>query len=142
MDKNANEKIGIIAGSFDVIHPGYVRMFKEAKTVCSKLIIALQVDPTIDRPHKCKPILNVLDREEILRSIRYIDDVVVYGSENELNRIMNTLDYDIRILGEEYKNTQFNGIEANKEIFWIKRNHVYSTTWFKQKIFEERLSQI
>ena len=71
----SNKTIGIIAGSFDFIHAGYIRMFKDAKSICDHLIIALQGDPTIDRPHKCKPVQSIEDRREILESIKYVDEI-------------------------------------------------------------------
>ena len=93
-------KRGLICGSFDVIHPGYIHLFRDAKSVCTKLIIALQSDPTVDRPEKMKPLQSVEDRELILRSIRYVDDIVHYTTEKELYQLLQQPDlYDVRILG-------------------------------------------
>lgn len=130
--------IGLLAGSFDLIHPGYIRMFKHSKTTCDKLIVALQGDPTIERSRKCKPVQSLDDRKEILLSIKYIDDIVEYNTEKELYDLLSTLDYDIRILGEEYMNTQFTGFDLNKPVLWIKRDHDYSTTKLKESIYQER----
>ena len=77
-------KVGIVAGNFDVVHPGYVRLFKDAKTACDHLVIALQTDSSIERPEKLRPILSVEERTEILMSIRYIDEVLVYTTEEQL----------------------------------------------------------
>lgn len=132
-------KKGIIAGSFDLIHPGYVRMFKESKKFCNHLIIALQDDPTLERPRKCKPIHTIEERIEILQSISYIDEIVTYNTEAELYELFKVLDYDVRILGDEYRDTNYTGKDLNKEVIWIDRLHDYSTTKLKEKIFKERL---
>ena len=71
-------KVGVIAGNFDVIHPGYIKMFKECKSKCDRFVILLHTDPSIERPHKLKPILSVEERIEILESIKYITDVHTY----------------------------------------------------------------
>ena len=82
-------KIGLVAGNFDVIHPGYVKMFEDAKeNTCNYLVVALQSDPTIDRPEKSKPVQTVEEREYILKSIRYVDEVVHYNTEEELLDIL------------------------------------------------------
>ena len=126
--------VGLVCGSFDVIHPGYIKMFIDAKSVCSKIIIALQSDPTIDRPHKEKPLQTPEEREFILRSIRYIDDVVHYTTEQDLYNILKTDIYDVRILGTDYLEKIFTGSDLNREIYFHDRNHEYSTTEYKKKI--------
>lgn len=131
---------GIIAGSFDLIHPGYVRMFEEAKRHCDYLIVALQDDPTQERPHKCKPVQTLSDRKEILESLRNVDEVLTYSSEKSLYDLLKRVDYDFRILGEEYRDSEFTGKDLEKNVLWIKRNHDYSTTSLKEKIYEERNS--
>lgn len=129
---------GIIAGSFDLIHPGYVRMFKEAKNRCDYLIVALQDDPTLERPNKCRPVQGLFDRKEILESLRDVDEVMTYSSEKSLYDLLRKVDYDVRILGEEYRDAEFTGKDLGKEVLWIQRNHDYSTTSLKEKIYEER----
>lgn len=130
---------GIIAGSFDLIHPGYVRMFKESRAICDYLIIALQDDPTIERIHKCKPVHTIEERKEILESIRYVDEIVTYNTESELYELLKNVEYDIRILGIEYRGLNYTGKDLDKEIFWIERQHAYSVTRLKECIYEERL---
>ncbi len=132
-------KKGIICGSFDLIHPGYIRMFKEAKNVCEVLIIALQGDPTIDRPHKCKPVQSLEDRKEILEAIRYVDMIVTYNTERELFELLNKISYDVRILGSDYKNiSKYTGSKLNKPVYYCERSHDYSTTRLKEAIYNER----
>lgn len=125
---------GIIAGNFDVIHPGYIYMFRDAKKYCDHLTIALQTDPTIERPEKIKPILSFEERDMVLRSIRYIDDVVLYTTEKELNNILKTMKYNVRILGDDYRNKYATGQEYSGKIVYLNRDHGWSTTKFKQEI--------
>lgn len=129
-------KIGLIAGSFDVIHPGYIRMFKESKNICSHLIVALQDDPTIDRPEKCKPVQSISDRIEILESIKYIDKIIVYNTEEDLLNLLKETDFEVRILGSDYIGKNFTGDNMGKPTEFINRNHKYSTTDLKQRISE------
>tara|TARA_R110002126_G_scaffold277593_3_gene423666 strand:+ start:2333 stop:2767 length:435 start_codon:yes stop_codon:yes gene_type:complete len=135
-------KIGIIAGNFDVIHPGYVKMFEDAKqNACNYLVIALQSDPTIDRPEKSKPVQTVEEREYILRSISYIDEVIHYNTESELLDILTNFDYDIRILGSDYQdqNKIFTGSSLNKDIYFHSRTHNYSASDLKKRIAKQYL---
>lgn len=125
---------GLIAGSFDLIHPGYVRMFKEAKKVCSKLIIALQDDPTIDRPEKCKPVQTWEERKEVLESIKYVDEILYYNTEADLSSVLETTNFDVRILGSDYIGKKFTGDHLDKGLYFCRRNHNYSLTDLKKKI--------
>jgi len=126
--------IGLIAGSFDLIHPGYVKMFKESKENCAYLIVALQDDPTIDRPNKCKPVQTFDERKEILQSIRYVDEVIRYSTEVELENLLSSTIHDVRILGADYLEKPFTGDFLNKHVYYCKRNHGYSLTALKKKI--------
>jgi len=133
-------KIGIVAGNFDVIHPGYVKMFEDAKeNACNVLIVALQGDPTIERPYKCKPVQTVEEREYILKSIKYVDDVLHYNTEEDLLQLLKSFEWDVRILGSDYKNIDFTGKSLQKEIFYHDRNHDYSLTDLKKRITEQML---
>lgn len=135
-------KRGLIAGSFDIIHPGYIELFEDAKrNACNYLIIALQGDPTIERPDKCKPIQTVGEREYILKSIRYIDEVIHYNTEKELLDIIKKIEYNVRVVGSDYRNVEFTGSDHEKEIYYHERNHPYSLTDLKNKITEQMISQ-
>jgi glycerol-3-phosphate cytidylyltransferase len=135
-------KIGLVAGSFDVIHPGYVKMFEDAKdNACNFLVVALQSDPTIDRPEKSKPVQTPEEREYILRSIRYVDDVIHYTTESELLDILKNFDYDIRILGTDYDvpGKVFTGSNLDVQIYYHERSHEYSASDFKKRISDSVL---
>ena len=125
---------GLICGAFDIIHPGYIDMFKDAKNHCKKLIVALQDDPTIDRPEKDKPVQSWEDRQKIVSSIRYVDEIVSYNTEKELHIILKSDIYDVRILGTDYKEKDFNGRDLGRTIYWHDRSHSYSASGLKRKI--------
>ena len=129
---------GIIAGAFDVIHPGYIRMFADAKQHCNHLTVALHEDPSMARPHKLKPVQTVEERKEILKAIKYVDDVVVYQAEDTFLSYLN--DYDIRFLGTDYKDGTYSGKELDIDIVWLDREgHNYSSTKLKTDIFKSIL---
>jgi len=123
---------GIIAGAFDLIHPGYIRMFKECKTHCNHLTIALHENPSLARPHKLVPVQSLEDRKEILRAIKYIDDIVVYQAEDTFLSYLD--DYDIRFLGDDYRDGSYTGKDEEIKIIFLDRSHDYSTTELKRKI--------
>jgi len=131
--KTRPKKKGIIAGNFDVMHPGYIRMFKEAKEHCNHLTVALHEDPSMARPHKLKPVQTVEDRKEILYAIKYVDDVVVYQAEETFHHYLK--DYDIRFLGTDYMDGSYTGKDLSIEIVWLSRNHDYSSTKLKTEIY-------
>lgn len=96
-------RVGLIAGCFDVIHPGYIAMFKDAKRICEYLVVALHEDPSLERPEKMKPILSVDERKEILLSLRFVDEVVTYATEKDLLMLLMNAKPDVRILGNDYE---------------------------------------
>lgn len=137
-----NKKAGIIAGNFDVIHPGYVRFFKDAKeNACDKLIIALHVDPTIERPHKAKPILTAEERTEVLLSIKYVDEVMYYNLESELVQLLSSVKDHVRVIGTDYQGKDFTGKDLASEIYYHNRDHDWSTTRFKREISLQCIEQ-
>ena len=127
-------KKGIVAGAFDLIHPGYMRMFKECKQHCNHLTVALHEDTSMARPNKMKPVQSLEDRKEILRSIRYIDDIVVYQAEDTFLSYLK--DYDIRFIGDDYSDGSYTGKHIDIQVNFISRDHGYSTTKLKTKIYE------
>lgn len=128
------KKIGVIAGNFDVIHPGYIKMFKECKANCEEFIVLLHSDPSIERPEKIKPILSVEERDELLMSIKYIDNVFVYDTEADLIHLLRILSPSVRFLGDDYKGKNFTGKDLNIPIYFLDRSHGWSTTKFKRLI--------
>ena len=142
-DKGANvfdwilgqpQKKGIIAGAFDVIHPGYVRMFYDAKKYCNHLTVALHVDPSTERAHKLKPVQTAEERKEILLGMRNVDDVVFYDTEKQYLALLASGEYDMRFLGEDYADGSYTGSDLDIPITWLSRDHDYSSTRLKTLI--------
>ena len=125
---------GVIAGNFDVMHPGYIKMFKEASAYCDCLIVLLHTDPSIERPNKLKPILNVDERIEMLNEIKSICGVHIYTYEAQLLDLLSTGEFDIRFLGDDYKGKPFTGDNLSIKIHYLNRDHGWSTTKFKTLI--------
>jgi len=129
-----NKKRGITASCFDLLHTGHILMLKEAKSVCDHLVVALQVDPTIDRPEKNKPIQSYYERWVQLSAVKYVDEIIPYTTEEELMTILLNYKIDIRILGEEYEGKEFTGKNIPMEYHFNMRTHNYSSTELKNRI--------
>lgn len=135
LNKDLSEvKIGITCSCFDLLHAGHVVMLQEAKSMCDYLICALQVDPTLDRPDtKNKPVQSVFERYLQLSACKYVDEIIPYASEKELEDILLTINPDIRIIGEEYKDKDFTGKNLSP-IFYNKRRHSFSTSDLRKRV--------
>ena len=127
-------KKGITASTFDLLHAGHILMLKEAKSVCDYLIVALQVDPTIDRPEKNKPIQSYYERWVQVSAVKYVDEIIPYATEEELRTILQNYDIDIRILGDEYYDRYFTCNDLQMEYHYNKRTHGYSSTELRNRI--------
>ena len=127
-------KKGFVAGNFDVIHPGYIKMFTECKTNCDHFTILLHSDPSIERAEKLKPILTLDERIEVLSSIKYIDDIQSYTYERELYELIIRGEYSVRFLGDDYRGKSFTGDNLKISIHYLNRDHGWSTTKFKNLI--------
>lgn len=129
-------KVGITASAFDLLHSGHITMLKEAKTKCDYLIAALQVDPSVDRPDKNKPVQSVVERQIQLNAVKYVDEIICYCTESDLIDILTTYPIDIRILGEEYKSKEFTGKQECEKLgiklYFNKRNHRFSSSNLRQ----------
>ena len=128
-------KIGVIAGNFDVIHPGYIYMFDECKQNCDHLVVYLHSDPSIERPEKLKPILSVEERRKILFALD-IPTVISYDTEKELYWMLHDGDFDVRFLGDDYIDKPFTGDDLNIPIHYLNRDQGWSTTKYKRLIAE------
>lgn len=134
--RTAGKRIGFVASTFDLMHPGYIKMLQEAKTVCEHLICALQTDPSVERPSKNKPVQTLEERRMVLEAIRYVDEVVVYETEQELTQLLIELSPDVRILGTDYKDKPFTGQNLFIPIHWHDRNHDWSCTNLRHRIWQ------
>lgn len=132
-------KIGFNCSSFDLLHAGHVTMLKMEKQLCDYLIVALQVDPTIDRPGtKNKPTQSVYERYVQLQACKYVDEILVYETEYDLLQMLMTQTINIRFLSEEYLNRDFTGkqycIQSNIELYYHKREHDYSSSELRARV--------
>lgn len=139
--KSKGLKIGITFSTFDMLHAGHVAMLAEAKNHCDYLIAGLQTDPTIDRPDtKNKPVQSIVERQIQLAACRYVDEVVVYQTEQDLVDILLTLPIDVRILGVEYEGKPFSGDAAcykkDIEIVFNSRDHSFSSSSLRKRVAE------
>ncbi|MDQ5928657.1 MAG: glycerol-3-phosphate cytidylyltransferase [Bacteroidota bacterium] len=137
--KSAKKKIGITFSSFDLLHAGHVRMLEEAKMHCDYLIVGLQTDPTIDRPEKNKPIQTVVERYIQLKACKFVDEIIPYTTEMDLEDILQALPIDVRILGDEYKNVDFTGRKYCEkmeiQLVFNKRNHRFSSSGLRKEVY-------
>lgn len=138
-EMNRNKKtIGITCSSFDLLHAGHIKMLEDAKNQCDYLVAALQVDPTLDRPDKNKPIQTIVERYIQLNGCKYVDEVVPYHTEKDLEDIFLSFNIDVRIIGEEYKDKDFTAkdICLNKgiKIYYNSRHHKFSSTELRTRL--------
>ena len=139
--KEEGKKIGITFSSWDLFHAGHVAMLSEAKNHCDYLIAGLQTDPTIDRPNtKNRPVQSIVERQIQLASCRYVDEVVVYATEQDLRDLLLILPVDVRVLGIEYQGTDFSGreecIKRQIEIVFNGRDHSFSSSSLRKRVAE------
>ena len=131
-------RIGFTCSTFDLLHAGHIQMLRDAKEQCEYLICGLQVDPSIDRPEKNSPVQTIVERFTQLNAVKYVDEIIPYQTEKDLEDILNMLHIDIRILGEEYKNKTFTGraicAKRGIELFFNKREHRFSSSDLRNRV--------
>lgn len=144
--KSTKMKTGITFSAFDLLHAGHVKMLEEAKLHCDYLIVGLQTDPTIDRPSKNKPTQTVVERYIQLKACKYVDEVVPYATEQDLEDILKSFTIDVRIVGDEYENKNFTGRsyceEKGIELYFNTRDHRFSSSSLRQEVYKKELSNI
>jgi len=132
--------IGFTASTFDLLHAGHVSMLREAKDQCDFLICGLQVDPSIDRTEKNKPVQTLVERYTQLSAVKYVNEIIPYQTEDDLIDILNMVNIDVRIIGQEYKETSFTGratcASRGIEIYFNKRDHRFSTSDLRFRVSE------
>lgn len=139
--KSEGKKVGITFSTFDMLHAGHIAMLAEAKNHCDYLICGLQTDPTIDRPGiKNAPVQSIVERQLQLAACRYVDEVVVYQTEQDLVDLLLILPLDVRILGVEYQDKEFSGqhecYQRNIEIIFNGRDHSFSSSSLRKRVVE------
>lgn len=131
-------KIGFTCSTFDLLHAGHIAMLREAKAQCDYLIVGLQTDPTISRPTKNSPIQTVVERYTQLKAVGYVDEIIPYTTEQDLEDILSMYNIDVRVLGEEYREKDFTGKDICKQrdiaLYFNKRDHRFSSTELRQRV--------
>jgi glycerol-3-phosphate cytidylyltransferase len=134
-------KIGITFSAFDLLHAGHVKMLEEAKRQCDYLIVALQTDPTLDRPEKNRPIQSVVERYIQLKGCSHVDEIVPYATEQDLEDILRAFKLDVRIIGDEYREKNFTGRsyceEKGIELYYNGRDHRFSSSSLRKVVADK-----
>lgn len=133
-------RVGFSCSTFDMLHAGHVAMLQEAKKQCDYLIVGLQNDPTLDRPNKNKPVQSIVERQMQLKGSRYVDEIWVYNTEQDLEDLLLMLPIDVRILGVEYEDKEFTGREIchrrGIELYFNSRDHSFSSSSLRRRVYE------
>ena len=129
---------GITFSSFDLCHSGHIQMLREAKEQCDYLIVGLQVDPSIDRPEKNKPIQTIVERYTQLKAISYVDEIIPYQVESDVIDILQLYMPDVRVIGDDYREKDFTGKEECRKlgisIYYNSREHRFSTSGLRERV--------
>jgi glycerol-3-phosphate cytidylyltransferase len=137
-------RIGFTCSTFDLLHAGHVTMLREAKDQCDYLIVGLQTDPSVDRPEKNAPVQTVVERYTQLNGIRYVDEIIPYNSEKDLEDILTMYTIHVRILGEEYKDKTFTGraicAKRGIELYFNKRDHRFSSSDLRERVTQRGIN--
>ena len=136
-------KIGITFSAFDLLHAGHIKMLEEAKSQCDYLIVGLQTDPTLDRPEKNNPTQTVVERYIQLKGCKFVDEIIPYATECDLEDILRSFKIDVRIVGDEYREKNFTGrmyCESNGiELYYNCRDHRFSSSALRKVIVNKEL---
>ena len=132
--------IGFTCSTFDLLHAGHVVRLEEAKRHCDYLIVGLQTDPTLDRENKNAPIQSIVERQIQLSAIKYVDEIVIYNTEADLEDLLLTLPINIKVMGEEYRGKDFTGKQICKnrgiKSIYNGRDHSFSSTSLRKRVYE------
>lgn len=137
---NTKKLIGFTASTFDLLHAGHIAMLREAKTQCDYLIVGLQVDPSLDRPEKNKPVQTLVERYVQIAAVKYVDEIVCYQTEADLVDILEMFHIDVKIMGDEYRNKDFTGKDVCKQrnirLYFNHRDHRFSSSDLRKRVAE------
>ena len=139
-------RTGITFSAFDLFHAGHVKMLEEAKRECDYLICGLQTDPTLDRPEKNRPVQTVVERYIQLKACKFVDEIVPYATEQDLEDVLRSFKIDVRIIGDEYASKSFTGRQYCEEkgidLYFNKREHRFSSSGLRKEVQEKENSKI
>jgi len=145
-DTMIGKPIGFTCSTFDLLHAGHILMLAECKQVCDYLIVGVQSDPSIDRPGtKNKPVQSIVERYVQLSAVKFVDEIIVYNTEKDLEDMLMFLPISVRIIGEEYKDKDFTGKEIcedrNIKIWFNSRTHRFSSSELRQRTYQSELGK-
>lgn len=145
-DEMIGKPVGFTCSTFDLLHAGHILMLAEAKSVCDYLIVGLQSDPTIDRPgSKNKPVQSIVERYVQLSAVKFVDEIVVYDTEKDLEDLLMFLPITMRVIGEEYEGKEFTGKKICEErginIFFNSRKHRFSSSELRNRTYQSELKK-
>ena len=136
-------KVGITFGIFDLLHAGHIMMLEEAKRMCDHLIVGLNTDPAEIDPEKNQPTQSVVERFIQLQGCKYVDEIIPYTTEQDLDDILRAVPIDVRIIGEEYRDKDFTGkqycIDNNIELYYNKRSHRFSSSSLRKVVAKNEI---
>lgn len=134
-------RVGFTCSAFDLLHAGHVQMLREAKEQCDYLLVGLQIDPSIDREEKNAPVQSIVERYTQLKAVGYVDEIIPYRTETDLEDILSMYHIDVRVLGEEYRDKTFTGraicLKRGIELYYNKREHRFSTSDLRKRVCED-----
>lgn len=133
------KKKGFTCGAFDLLHAGHALMLKECKDHCDYLIVGLQRDPSVDRKNKNKPVQDYEERDIMIRSIKWVDEVVYYDTEEDLYELLKSIDIDVRIVGADWQGKPFTGHDLPINVVFNSRDHGYSTSSLRERVYQAEL---
>lgn len=143
---NPGPRVGITFSTFDLLHAGRIMMLAEAKRQCDYLIVGLQMDPTLDRPEKNAPTQTVVERYIQLRGCQYVDEIVPYSTEQDLEDILRSFKLDVRIVGDEYRESAFTGRDycetSGIELYFNGRDHRFSSSGLRRIVAEKEAERV
>ena len=132
-------KVGFTCSTFDLCHSGHVQMLREAKEQCDYLLCGLQIDPSLDRNTKNAPLQTTVERYTQLKAVRYVDEIIPYVTEEDLEDILSMYHIDVRILGDEYRDEDFTGKDICKkrdiQLYFNKRDHRFSSSDLRYRMY-------
>jgi glycerol-3-phosphate cytidylyltransferase len=145
-DTMIGKPVGFTCSTFDLLHAGHILMLAECKQICDYLIVGVQSDPTIDRPGvKNKPVQSIVERYVQLSAVKFVDEIIVYNTEKDLEDMLMFLPLAVRIIGEEYKDKDFTGKQICEDrgikIWYNSRNHRFSSSELRQRTFQSEMNK-
>jgi glycerol-3-phosphate cytidylyltransferase len=132
------KKVGITFGAFDLFHAGHILMLQEAKTICDHLIVCIQTDPSLDRNEKNAPVQSIVERQIQVTACKYVDEIIVYDTEKDVMEILKSVDWNVRILGDEYQDKPFTGREETIDrCYFNQRPHTFSSSELRLRVVQK-----